>query len=51
MNVISSAENAIAYCLVNIFSAAFETLYAAPGAKEKTFESAIDPNAEDLSHN
>lgn len=48
MNVMPSSENARAYCRVSIFSAALETLYAAPGAKEKTFERAMDPMADEL---
>lgn len=48
MNVIPSSENAKAYCRVSILSAAFETLYAAPGAKEKTFERAMEPKADEL---
>lgn len=49
MKVIPSSEKANAYWRVSMFKAALETLYAAPGAKEKTFDKAIEPMADELS--
>ena len=43
-----SLLNAMAYWLVNMLRAAFETLYAAQGVNEKTCVKVIEPRAEEL---